>query len=1205
MNALVWIVAILRAVLRTTAVLSILVVLLVVVTGAMLGTDNGSRVLWNFAAERLPQGVSVAEVSGRFSGPLRLRKLSIDRPEIKLTLESVDLDWQPLTLFSRILLINYLRIEGLDYHQPPAQEQTTTEAGPMQLPASLELPLNIKVDELRAKRLRLLQPDEQLAFEITELQARAVLDNQGWRLREFSASGPDFGATARLRVLPKQPYAVEGKFAADLKLKELPRYSANAVIGGDSRRLQLDMDIQQTGAQARATLAGDISVTADPGLELTLDWEHLQWPLQGKPQYQSRSGKFRIGGTLSAYQLDGGLRWLLADQAQSGVLAVRGSGDSQHFELAEFALSGAPGELQGQGNIVWAPQLKADIAVTGEKFNPGALVAGWPGALDLNVKAAVREGAAGISVDVSTLRIKGSLQEQPVDLNAVLNHTPTKTLIKKLSLVSGATTLQMQGKFADSSDLSWQLKSADIGAHTSVASGAVALQGQLLGSRSKPRILLDLNAADVRAPGMQLKTLDVKADLGASGRRPSSFVLQASDAVSGEVHLRSLTITGDGTPSEHRLNVAADTSHGTFDAAASGALNEQFDRWRYRLERGAFNPSGLAGWQLSAPVAGVISAVEQQLERMCWHSGDARLCAQASADRNIQRADFDLQQLDIAYLKSLLPAEIAVTGIIAATGKVEMRAAAGGVFAAPAGQVEVTLVDGSISGQDEDGEWVRVLQALPTVANATFSEGTLAASLDMPLTDGDVKLTAAVDAGVLALSARPVTGKLHAKLDKLGVISALVPEVSRLEGELNADVALSGSLESPKLNGELKLRAQQLMLVTPGLQVTDLAVTGRGTGDRIDLEFSATSGGGELTGGGEFVLAASGTRAALQIKGSEFQVLNNRAGIIYASPDLQVKVDEKLVSVTGAIAVPRADITPDKLPAAAGAVTVSSDQVIVTTESELPPKALQRDINARVRLVIGDPKLKVDDFAARGRNFDDVLRQLPARRVNINGFGMRAVLAGNLLVTQAPGEPALGAGELRIVAGRYKAYGQDLIIRDGRVLFAGGPVTEPALNISAVRYPETGIMAGVQVRGRVTAPELTLISEPAMTQSEQVSWLVLGRSPKGASAEEAGLLTKAALALGTKGGGFIAEKVSSRLGLDELGIDSGSNAAEAALVVGKYLTPELYVSYGIGLFEPVSTLRTRYRISPSWQFETESSPLAAGGDIIYSIETGQ
>jgi translocation and assembly module TamB len=78
--------------------------------------------------------------------------------------------------------------------------------------------------------------------------------------------------------------------------------------------------------------------------------------------------------------------------------------------------------------------------------------------------------------------------------------------------------------------------------------------------------------------------------------------------------------------------------------------------------------------------------------------------------------------------------------------------------------------------------------------------------------------------------------------------------------------------------------------------------------------------------------------------------------------------------------------------------------------------------------------------------------------------------------------------------------------------------------------------------------------------------------------------------------------------LDEVGLESNSNTGKgehASLVIGKYLSPRLYVSYGIGLLNPISTLRVQYTITKSLQLVTESSGVRSGGDVIYTIEGGK
>ncbi|HET7923716.1 MAG TPA: translocation/assembly module TamB domain-containing protein, partial [Rhodanobacteraceae bacterium] len=285
-------------------------------------------------------------------------------------------------------------------------------------------------------------------------------------------------------------------------------------------------------------------------------------------------------------------------------------------------------------------------------------------------------------------------------------------------------------------------------------------------------------------------------------------------------------------------------------------------------------------------------------------------------------------------------------------------------------------------------------------------------------------------------------------------------------------------------------------------------------------------------------------------------------------------------AVTGAVLVPRARLTPKDT--GESAVAVSGDEVIVEPGDDAAGRGPQQ-FSANVRLVLGDD-------------------------VRLDGYGLTGRLGGAIEITEKPGEPTAATGELRVEEGGiYEAYGQQLKIELGRVVFAGGPVTDPGVDIRAVRRPAEGIVVGARVRGLLAAPELSLFSEPPMAQQEQLSYLVLGRPLDDASESESSAMSRAALALGVKGGNFVSERINENLGLDAFGIETDPNeaAAEAAFVIGKYLTPSLYVSYGIGIFESVNTLKLRYTFAPRWRLETETSSKASGGDLIYNIERGR
>ncbi|HEV7432407.1 MAG TPA: translocation/assembly module TamB domain-containing protein, partial [Steroidobacteraceae bacterium] len=63
---------------------------------------------------------------------------------------------------------------------------------------------------------------------------------------------------------------------------------------------------------------------------------------------------------------------------------------------------------------------------------------------------------------------------------------------------------------------------------------------------------------------------------------------------------------------------------------------------------------------------------------------------------------------------------------------------------------------------------------------------------------------------------------------------------------------------------------------------------------------------------------------------------------------------------------------------------------------------------------------------------------------------------------------------------------------------------------------------------------------------------------------------------------------------------------DTSLVLGRYLSPRLYVSYGISLTEQLNTLKLRYTLGDHWTVKTEVGQGPAGQvqgiDLVYSID---
>jgi translocation and assembly module TamB len=81
------------------------------------------------------------------------------------------------------------------------------------------------------------------------------------------------------------------------------------------------------------------------------------------------------------------------------------------------------------------------------------------------------------------------------------------------------------------------------------------------------------------------------------------------------------------------------------------------------------------------------------------------------------------------------------------------------------------------------------------------------------------------------------------------------------------------------------------------------------------------------------------------------------------------------------------------------------------------------------------------------------------------------------------------------------------------------------------------------------------------------------------------MLQTAARSLGTAAGSLIAKNIGQRLGIDEFGVTDNEAIGGAALTIGQYLSPRLYLGYGVGLFEPGQVITLRYKLSRSLSLE--------------------
>jgi translocation and assembly module TamB len=407
----------------------------------------------------------------------------------------------------------------------------------------------------------------------------------------------------------------------------------------------------------------------------------------------------------------------------------------------------------------------------------------------------------------------------------------------------------------------------------------------------------------------------------------------------------------------------------------------------------------------------------------------------------------------------------------------------------------------------------------------------------------------------------PLSGELHAQTAEASLVTIYVPDIDRAEGHVSADVRLTGTAGSPSVSGAVKVSDGEIDVYQINLSLRELAMQAQLSDSGVDFKGSAHAGKGEVSANGHLEWRHLLPYGKFHLEGTNLRVADLPEAQIDASPALDFDVSGHKIEVTGKVAVPYAKIQPKDI---TGAVRVSSDEVIVGSE---PDDARERfEVLSSITLVLGD-------------------------KVNVDALGLTARLVGSVTIRNGYDPITRGTGELAVAEGKYAAYARQLDIQRGRLIFTGGPITNPGIDVVAQKvFPD--VTAGVNVRGTLAQPHISFFSDPPLPQ-QQVASLILA----GGSLESSQNASNAALG---QGAALLAAQLGSHVGIPDVSLETDPIVNETSLVLGRYLSPRLYVSYGVSLTEQLNTLKMRYTLGDHWTLRTEVGQ-AYGADLVYSI----
>lgn len=1259
-------------------VLGILVALVVALAAGVYAAGRAPGVLAWLAAHApaaTAGRVTVETTSGSLFGPAELTGVAIALPSETVRIQRLRWSWQPAALLRGTLDIARLRLRGVQ-----VTLRRTGGGHPAGLPHLPRLPLAVTLDALTIRNLE-VTPARGRPFRIDRIDAGLRLHRTGrlavqslrlqrgpdhirvhgdvglrgdWpvhlslrstvalaRLAPLHTAGSLRGSLAggepalHLQLQARAPWPLRatgtvtrplGKlhWRARLRVQGLPLRTIRPGLPAARADLQASAEgsLHSLGGHARMELAAQkpdaptgrirADFSAGPGpMRLHLEWRRVRWA-RGKQQLASPEGSLRMAGRPSNYRIT--LKARAAVSGPAGTLPVAlsasGQGGTRALRLDHFRARLLGGRVQGPVRVALDPAPRLRATLSGSGIDPAAapgLGPGWKGAVAFHAALDARAGSRR-SLRVEVRQLGGTLRGKPLAGSGTVAVAGDRLSLDGLRVRVGGTRLHASGHVGSRWALQLQASSADLGEVAPGLAGSARLALQVSGARHQPRVAAEAHLREVHAGKVRLHAATLHAQLGLERRAPLSVRLSLEHLQLAGRRVQSATLQASGTTASERIELRLQGTEGRAELALAGGLERDAARWRGRVTRLAVSPAHGTPWRLKAPAALHASRAAATLAQTCLQAGDSRVClgGEWSAGRG-ERLRLTLQGLPLQPLQRYLPAGVAASGALAGNADLH-RTAAGRLF----GGGQIKLSGGRLVRTRTGTHEPPLLLLALTDARLDFqaAPGTgLRAHLHAGIAPGG-KLD--IDAALPRYDGRlqiprgaPLQARVVADTSNLGLVSELVPELAAVRGRLHADLGVGGSLSQPVLSGGVAIAQASMEIPRLGLKLTGARITARArANDRIAFSGETTSGGGRLAIDGDVAYVQGQLRAQWHIHGKEFQAVDVSQASVFVSPDLNISQRGRSVKVDGEIRVPRARLTPREITAV---VRPSPDQVLVGVPQQKQPRHPWR-LDATLRLTVGD-------------------------HVTFSAYGLKGDVKGNLLIRDRPGKPTSGSGELSVVNGQYKAYGQELTIDRGRLLFTGGPVSNPGLDIHATRSISEQLQVGLNVRGTLQQPVISLWSNQPITDADKLAYLVagrpLGQAPATAlpgqgvaqtpgsqklgitplsqstvqtSTAPAASTGTAAEALGVKGGSLLAQRLGSELGVQDVSLESlNGGFQQTSLVIGKYLSPRLYISYGYGVFDAISSFRIRYQLSTRWTLKTQTG-VNSSADFIYTIE---
>ena len=635
---------------------------------------------------------------------------------------------------------------------------------------------------------------------------------------------------------------------------------------------------------------------------------------------------------------------------------------------------------------------------------------------------------------------------------------------------------------------------------------------------------------------------------------------------------RKCTIDISGTLNNHQLTLSCGSATGSY-LGAQGGFDEKTSVYQGTLSNLMLVSNVLDPITLSEPVKVKYDFKEQQgdISKVSLSDGFATINFNNTTlvPKGI-KTDLVLDNLDLSTCEKYLPNHSKLSGKLSLNSHIEY------IAGTPNINGELSATQGRLFASDVFLPYKKVYLKLNANEKLLSSQLEVALARDKGQLDLNLEVSNPT-------STKALKGNLRLNNLALDLFSKVTGSVNSLNGEANANLSVSGSLEKPLIFGDVKLKGDAQPRYNVG-SVDDFEFNVNAKGSVGDLKgsFTINETKAYLNGSLDWTDKAYGN---LNFNAQNLHLFLLSFGEAMVNVNTNAELDDHL-KIKGNISIPKGLIKFNSF--GNSGVTPSEDEIFVDEQTNLrqvltnlKSQELNNDLEIDVKVSLGD-------------------------ELKVNAMGLKADAKGFLNIQKSSTQNQIqGLGKLYLDNGRVDLYGHKFIVNKANANFVGS-LDAPQLEAEVVVDPSTvenNVVAGVQVYGTAKKPQITLFSKPTMSENEIVSYLLYGhgleKNVQNNNSDNSSSQLLMTLGLGTTTG--LLNSIVGVFGMDGVQLGSSGNGDDTQVELQTYLTNKIRLSYGYGVFNSVNEFKLRYELLRRLYVELVSS-LDQSVDLIYSFD---